>query len=83
MLLVLRLLLLLLGSKSEVHAHSLSRCQLARTSLASSKVGGQGLLRTSKCDTDGMLLRPTDYLIDLRTKDTFNARRRDPNRMRC
>ena len=33
--------------------------------------------------TDGMLLRTTDYLIDLRTKDTVKARRSYPNRMRC
>ena len=44
---------------------------------------GQCLLRSSNCDTEGMLLRITDYLIDLPTKDTFNARRRYPNRMRC
>ena len=30
-----------------------------------------------------MLLRITDYLIDLPTKDTFNARRSYPNRMLC
>ena len=30
-----------------------------------------------------MLLRTADYQIDLRTKDTCNARRSYPNRMRC
>ena len=45
--------------------------------------GGQCLLRSSNCDTEGMLLRIPDYLIVLPTKSAFNARRSYPNRMCC
>ena len=46
-------------------AHHLVKCQLAHTSLASSKWGGVvALLRSSNCDTEDALLRITHYLID-------------------
>ena len=52
------------------------KCQLAMPA-------GTYALLSSNCDTEGMLLRTTDYLIDLRTKDTVKARWCYPNRMRC